>query len=269
MSTFALPALRKRSLALVISLVLAGLATVALVSYVRGVENRATYASTPVSVYVAKADIPVNTSVADALARGLIGREMIPRSLVIPGAITSLAALEGRFAATTILEGEQIATARFVATSASSGTVLPIPAGKQALAVSVTVPHGVAGFVQPGNHVSLIGHFELVGKTWESKGLNNQKATQYIVQNVLVLAVNREISSPTGTASAASKEGKDAEASAQATDSVLLTLALSPSDAEKVTYLAFGGDNIWFTLVPDGQKPVKTSGRTPLNITAR
>jgi hypothetical protein len=50
----------------------------------------------------------------------------------------------------------------------------------------------------------------------------------------------------------------------QVTSNVLLTLALTPSQAEKLAYAVFEGD-IYFTLVPNGQRPATTPGRTQAN----
>lgn len=255
--------LRKRSVALMAALALAALATTALVSYVRGLENRAYQGAQTVEVLTAKADIPANTPIEVALQNGLIERTLLPRKALAVGAITSLADVQGKVASVALVKGEQLVAARFVAPE-DTGTILPIPAGHQAMTLSVSVPHGVGGFIVPGNHVSLIGRFDLPAKKFATAGISDPKEARFLLQDIEVLAVNQDVAARQAPATE-----EEANAAKQQGNELLLTLAVTPKDAERVAYAAFGGDTLWITLLPKGQGPTKTTGRNPLNIVSR
>lgn len=244
----------KRTTGLVASVVLAALASLALISYMRGVESRAFAGVETVDVWVASANIPAGTSAEDAKGQGLIATTVLPRKAVAEGAVPSLAAIAGKVAAVEILKGEQILAARFVERG-SDGTGLTIPGGRQAMALEVEAPPGVAGFVRAGSHVSVIAHVDVVGSS--SSAVEPQ--SKYVVQAVEVLAVGtRVVETATDGARA------DAAREQQVSDKVMLTLAVTPNEAEKLAFAILEGE-IYITLLPDDAKPVATSGRTRRN----
>lgn len=246
----------KRTGSLLLAVTLAALASVALISYVHGLEKRAYAGVETVDVYVARDTIPAGTTAEDAVERALFSRTPVPRKVVAEGAVKSLDELRGRVADVTILKGEQIVGARFVSpTEASSG--LPIPDGHQAFSVEVEPPHGVAGFVTPGSHVSVIGHVDAPRSERDGQTVARSK---YIVQDALVLAVGPYVALTPNEGSRAETRERDSGDSTR----VLLTLAVTPGEAEKLAYADFEGE-LAFTLLPAGAKPVKTPGRTKYN----
>lgn len=245
--------LSKRGVGLGVALLLAALATAALVSYVRGVEKKTLQGAQTVEVYVAKDFIPAGSSGDAAVSSGLIGREAVPRKLVVPGVIASLQELRGRVATTTIAKGEQIVGLRFVSPVDARGG-LPIPEGHQAASVSVAAPDGVAGFIRPGDHVSIMAHVD--------GAQGDESRVQFLLQNVQVLAVGSKIASPVEVpARAANGQATPEPQQSQ----LLLTLALRPVEAEQLAYAMFEG-KLYFTLLPPGQKSVNTNGRTAANL---
>jgi pilus assembly protein CpaB len=233
-----------RTLALLGAVLLAGIATLALASYVRGFETRALRGVESVEAFVAKDVIAAGTSGGDAIGNGLIEQTLIPRKILADESIRSLTEIENKVAAVNIFKGEQILTSRFV-TPGEVGGMLQIPADRQAMSVELTIPNGVAGFIQPGNRVSILAQIE----TGDA-----QERVQYLIQDAPVLAVGRRTVS----------EG-DGEAARQDEQRVLVTLAISPQDAEKLAYAIFKGQ-VYFTLLPPDQQPVNTPGRTRDNI---
>lgn len=262
----------KRTVPLALALLLAALATAALISYVRGVENRALDGAASVGVFVAKDSIPAGMRGEDAISRGLVQREAVPKRIVADGAVGSLDAIKGRVAAATIFRGEQIVGGRFVLPSELTG-VLPIPAGRQAFAAEVDVPNGVGGFIQPGSRVSVLARLDIFasqavgirgligGQSVNLRATGEEKVTQvkYLLQDVGVLAVGSRVANV-----AAQPEEDKAEQVAPSSNKVLLTLAVSPRQAEQLAFAMFEGE-VWFTLLPQGAKPVVTSGRTAAN----
>jgi pilus assembly protein CpaB len=241
----------KRSLAVIAALVLAALAALSLTSYVRGVAAKAKEAQEPVPTFVAKDTIPAGRLAEDVIREGLITQVDFPRERVVAGAITSLRDISGKVTSTDIMKGEQILAARFAQPAEARG-ILPIPADRQALAVEVGIPPGVAGFIQPGDRVSIVALLDV------PKGDKTEPKAQYLLQDVGVLAVGKRN---------VSTETKDKEGSkvVQSEDRVLMTLALTPEQAEKVVFSIFKGQ-VYFTLLPPGQKPVGTPGRTIDNV---
>lgn len=233
----------KRAGGLLVAVLLAAIATTALISYVHSVQAKAFAGTETVQVYVARDTIPAGMTAEEALKRAFIETTPVPRKVVAEGAIGSLEALAGKVASTTIFKGEQIVAARFVAPEAA-GATLPIPDGLHAMAVEVDTPPGVAGYITPGAHVSVIVHF------------SDEHLARFVVQDVQVLAVGqRTVTVPQGDRSAAKQQQP------AATDKVLMTLAVSPAQAEKLTLAIYEGD-VHFTLLPPRAKPVTTPGRT-------
>lgn len=244
----------KRGGGLVLALALAALATGALISYVRGVEDEAFRGAETVHVFVARDTIPVGTSAEAAVRGALVERTQVPRKVVAEGAVASLDQIRGKVAAVTIVRGEQILASRFVlASQVVSG--LPIPAGRHAMAVEVDAPPGVAGFVQPGTRVSVLAHVDVRLPNRE----DTEPQAKFLLQNVEVLAVGQRVALASG-----SREKARAE-TAQGSEKVLLTLAVTPSEAEKLAFALFEGD-VYFTLLPQGAKPVGTAGRNNRNL---
>ncbi len=241
----------KRTLAVLSALVLASVATVALWSYVRGVEAQAVQGADDVEAFVAKDVIRAGTSGRDAIAQGLITKSPVPRRNLAEGAIAALDHIQDKVADVDIMKGEQILTARFVA--AQDASALPIPPEMQAVSVEVGIPPGVAGFIQKGSRVSIVTHVASTGQG------GNEPRVQYLLQDVQVLNVGqRVVSTPQQGAT-------NGQAQASDTSKVLLTLALPPKDVEKLTFAIWNGQ-LYFTLLPPDQKPVGTTGRTSANI---
>jgi Flp pilus assembly protein CpaB len=156
--------------------------------------------------------------------------------------------------AVNIVQGEQILTSRFVERG-STNAGLVIPKGKQAMSLEVEAPPGVAGFVHVGSRISVLGHVDVPG----TNGSAVEPQTQFLVQGVEVLAVGSR-------AVQAATDGARAEAAnqQQVSDKVLLTLAVTPNEAEKLGFAILEGQ-IYITLLPEDAEPVKTSGRNRRN----
>lgn len=241
----------RRTVALVVSLVLAAVATVALISYVRGIEERSLKGQKAVDVYVAKETIPAGTEGAFAASKNLIEKTTIPAKVRAEGAITSLDEINGKVAAVTILKGEQIIAARFQLPGQIRGT-LPIPQDRMAISLEVAIPPGVAGFVQQGSRISILAELEA-----PKRGQRNvyERKVQFILQDVEVLAV--------GQRTVTVQQGQGTQQTTTTSENrVLTTLALTAVQAEKLAYAVLNG-NIYFTLLPDqGHKAYPTQGRT-------
>lgn len=236
--------LSRRLTTLVGSLLLAAMATYALAAYIRGIETRTLQGAEWVKAFVAKDAIAAGTLGRSAIAEGMIALETLPRKLVSKEAVRSLQQIENRVAIVDILKGEQIVTSRFVDPSSAEG-ILPIPADRQAMAVELPMPPGVAGFIRANDRISVIAEFQ-----------EPEPRAQYLLQGIQVLAVGHQTASQ-------QREGSDEGSKAE--QNVLLTLAVTPDEAERLA-LALAEGEVHLTLLPPGQETSATSGRTLTSI---
>jgi pilus assembly protein CpaB len=234
--------MRSRGMAISLSLLLAGVATGAAFLYLSGVKSQKSSAKTipMVQVIVAKRDVPAGTRLDGLISSGGFTSLRIPAATVVEGAVTDLSQLQGRTTNSLILQGEQISGARLEGSAQSAATNrLGIPAGLQAVTISLEPQRMVGGLVQQGDHV-------VVYATLSDPNGGGQ-ATATVVPDVQVLSV---LGSEPGNAPGVGQAGKD----------TILTLALSPSDTARLV-LAQEQGHIWLSLLGPGdhgtpQKPV-------------
>lgn len=242
-------AVNKRVIAIVVAIVLAAVATLALLSYVQGVEADAEAQTQPVEVFVAKDAIPAGTAAQAAIGAGLIGKHSVPKGTVLDGAIGSLEQIDGKVATVNILKGEQILAPRFALTQQAAGFA-EIPEEHQAMAVAVELVPGVAGRINVGDHVSAIAEIHPDGQP--------EPTVKYLVQDIEVLALGRQVRSVT-------EQGQETTRTAHSETELVATLAVEPQEAEKLALAVWQG-KVYLTLLPEGQEPVSTPGRTKSDV---
>ena len=142
-------------------------------------------------------------------------------------------------AASTTTTTIQAGTVVVNAAAPAAPTSFTIPEGKQAVAVQVPFVAGLAGYAKAGDRVNVYGNVE--------KGAISPipPATKLILPGVEVLAV-------TGPAPGAE------------TGNATYLLALDAAQAEQAIFFA-RFESVWLTLVPKGQPPAQTSGRSYTN----
>lgn len=250
--------LSRRAIALIVAVVLAAVATVALVSYVQSAHSK--NLPHPVTAYVAKADIAANTDAATIISKGLIETKTVDQSVLPTGAITSLTDIQGKVNTVNIAQNEIILASRFATpgsvTPGAGQPLLPIPTGYQAMSVEVSTIPGVANFIQPGDKVSVIVQLPT------ATGGQGTSQVKFLLQNLLVLQVGTRVIVPP-------QNGQPGGAAIQQTaGKVDLTVAVTAIQAEKLALATLQGV-LYFTLVPPGQKAATTPGRTLKNEYSR
>ncbi|MGH2793884.1 MAG: Flp pilus assembly protein CpaB, partial [Actinomycetota bacterium] len=203
-------------------------------------------------VFVAKQDIAAGVSGDTAGQQGLFETRTVTEDVRPDGAITTLQEVSGKIAAVQIFKDEIIVGARFVAPGGQLRGVLPIPEGRQAISVQVAPPAGVAGFIQPGDRVSLISQVNRPGT-----GGQGGTIARYLLQRVDVLAVGSRVVSVGVTTTTGEPAAEVA--------CCLLTLALTPGQAEQLVFASLNGQLV-FTLLPENAQPANTPGRTIANL---
>lgn len=245
-----------KAIAGLLAVVLAFVATIAIYSYVQGIEQRAFEDAELVEVFVAQETIPQGLSVSAASEAGLIARENAPRGTVPEGALGSLDQVEGLVTESRILAGEVVVRDRWVDPQQVSDAVLEIPEGFEAISVQVGIPPGVAGFIRAGDQVSLVATVaqpDTVTEDEEGEPIEveaGEVRTQYLLQSIDVLSVGQRVTT---------EQGEDGVA--EGGGSVLLTVALEPEDVERLVF-AIGNAELYFTLLPEDAEPQDTPGRT-------
>jgi pilus assembly protein CpaB len=246
--------MRSRVLAILVAVVLALVATAALVIYVNGADRRAIASQRPVRILVAAADIKAGTRGEDAENSKSIEVKEVPQRSAVPGGFRNVGQLEGKFAAVDIVKGEQLLPTRWVGAGEVEGRgLLPIPDDHQALSIGLDLTRQVAGFVTPGDNVGIV-------LTLPTGGGGTK--TRFLLQNVRVLAVGTTaLSSSTAQGGGGRvNQGKGGQSL------TAITLAVKKQHVESVVHAAVDGD-IYLTLMPRNARPAdRSEGVTDDNV---
>lgn len=175
-----------------------------------------------VNVVIAAKDIARGAQITEEM----LTEKPASRDKVPPTVATSAARVLNKFAMVAIAKGEPIFLNKLAEPERRDRwqpLSARIPPGKRAVTITVDEIASVAGMVQPGDSVDLVGMVSL-----PSAAATGQMTTLPLFQNVLVLAVGQD------TNPAPPKAGQD---KAQST----ATLALSPQEANIVAFIAEQG----------------------------
>jgi pilus assembly protein CpaB len=243
--------MQSRVLAILVAVVLALVATAALVVYVNGADRRAISGQTPRMVWVAATPIPAGTSGLTAINTKKIKQVAVPSKNIVPGAVLSETQIQNRYAAVDLEAGEQLLQKRWVgAEDVAGGRLLPIESGYQALSIGLDAVRQVAGFVTPGDRVSLVLTIRR----------GDRDKSQFMLQDIQVLAVG---STALANAAAQGGGGRVNQGKGQV---AAVTLSIPQDRVERVVYAAEHG-SIYMTLLARGAKPLSnTDGATADNV---
>ncbi|MDR3592054.1 MAG: Flp pilus assembly protein CpaB [Negativicutes bacterium] len=197
---------------MVIALILSLLTTGLVYSYLKGVANQAIKPGKP--VIVAKVDIPPKTVITPEMVQ----ESSVPAEYIQPGAIVATADVVGVTSREQIVAGEQITQRRLAVPGQTRGFAGTIPNDKRAMTVAVTEVTGVAGFVKAGDYVDVLVTFDT--------NTVGENVSQIVLQNLLVLAADRE------TEAGQADAGKEKK---ETTSKTTVTLAVTPEEAAKLT----------------------------------
>ena len=147
--------MKRRIIAAVAAVILAGVAAFGLFTYVRGADARAMAGQETVEVLVVTKAVPKGTT-AEGLTKS-VESKLLPQTAVAPGAVTSLAEIGSNLITTADIQvGEQVLTSNF-ADPASLVDVnsAPVPKGLQEVSVQLDAQRALGGNVVPGNTVGM------------------------------------------------------------------------------------------------------------------
>lgn len=213
--------------AVVLSTLIAGLVYV----YLRDVSMQRQKDLT--SVVIVVQDVGPKT----VLTREMLKETKIPASFVQPGAVNKIDPIVGTVVKDQLVAGEQVVRHRLLLDLQGSGMAYQLPPGMRAYTLAVNEYSGGAGFIRPGDKVDILATFD--------KAIAGDYTSNIILQDVLVLAMNRSDVQP---GSAKAEAGKSSAASAE--DKLTsVTLSVSADDSAKLA-LAEDRAHLRLTLRP-------------------
>jgi pilus assembly protein CpaB len=233
----------RRTVLLVVAVVVALLGVALVFVYVQGINDRARKGQETVEVLYTKAAIATGTTGADAQKAGAFESRQVPRDAVAAGALSGVTPIQSQIAVVPIAAGQPVVSSQWGSTAQASGSNgLTIPKGKLAVSVQLGDPERVAGFVTPGAYVAVL--------------LSSNQTTGVIIPRAQVLAVG-----PSALAQAAGSSTGNTEQ----VPNTILTLALDQKAAQQ---LVFGKNNgtVQFALLSKTSATGKGSTTTPKNV---
>ncbi len=220
----------RRSILLIVAVVIAALGATMVFLYVQNVDADAAEANESVEVLAATKQVEVGETIEDAQAAGKLGMVSVPRKNVVPGALTDTSALDGQIALSTVYVGEQILPGMFG--QVGTQQTINIPEGTMAISVQLDDPARVAGFVTPGASVAVFMSGEKLGKGVDAGLL---PFTRLLLPKVEVIGVGDTTLLSTTKTDAAGLE------TTEAIPKTILTLSLTQAQAERVVYASRNG----------------------------
>lgn len=238
--------MRRRLLITLLSLSVAAAGTWLVLRAAASEHDAALEAARSTSVLVATERIEPGTTAAEA--RTSVTRAEVPAAALVPGVLTDLGSVARQRAVGPILPGQQIVAGQW-----GEAEVSPLrpPLGTIGLAVQLGDPQRVAGFVTPGSQVALFATI--------ASGAEGSR-TRLLLSPVTVLGVG----SSTLTTRTTATEG---ETSTEQVPSAILTLALTPSQAERVVYAVTEGQ-LYLGLLGDKVRIIDSGGVTGTSLFA-
>lgn len=236
---------RNRHIAVVaIAVVTAGLASFGVYRAVTRIPVR--------EVEVARAYTVVATR---GLAPGVrLGRDDVrlaawPANSPVAGSFSSVDAVLDRGLLAAVVENEPITTAKLAAEDAGGGLPPAIPPGMRAMSVRINEVIGVAGFLDPGTRVDLLVTIR-----------NGQEsAARTVVSNVEVLSAGTRQEQEKARGGTAAEIGAAVRAFVT-TPPAVVTLAVTPEDAERVALAQAEGQIVLVLRNPLDTQPTVTAG---------
>ena len=196
---------------------------------VRQVEVRSLYQ------VVAATDMPMGTMIT----KDQVKLVAWPASSPVNKGFTTIESVVNRGLVDSVAANEPLTETKLASLEAGAGLPPSITEGMRAVSVKVNEVVGVAGFVVPGTHVDVM----VTLKRAEAK----DSMTRVVVSNVQVL-----------TAGTRYDQGKSRDG--QPIPTSVVTLLVSPSDAERIALAASEGEVMLTLRNPMDRKPTETTG---------
>jgi len=246
----------RRSVLLLVAVLIALVGTAMIVLYVQGIDERATEGQELVEVLTATEVIEAGESVVAAQEAGKFEQSQVRREDMVDGALSSTTSIDELVATGTVFPGEQIIAKRF-GTMGNANTLL-IPEDKLAVSVELTDPARVAGFVNPGSEVAIFVSANPVRTTPDGQEQTLPAYTGLLLAKVQVIGVG-------ATSVSARTTDEEGAQTVEEVAKTILTLAVDQEEAEKVIYASRNGE-LAFALLNEESQVRNNVGVTAVDI---
>ncbi len=255
---------------LVVAIVVAAVAAIGLLNYVRNVEDSALDDGSAAKVWVVQGPISRGTSASQALAQGLIVEEEFPAKYAPDNAIGDPnTELVGLVAVYDLPPNEILKDGTFVSPNALNTGITDRleESGLVTVTISADRVRGVAHQIEPGDFVNILMNRPIAeGETPTADspeaataadsgtlgpGGIYPQAVRYVYQKSEVLSVDRDLTPEIGEAPEGSEETP--EAVQEVRDGGMITLAVPPEAVQQI--LSVGEENLYLSLVPPTYEP--------------
>jgi pilus assembly protein CpaB len=227
----------RRILGVLLAIILAVIGTGAVLLYVYTAKNSVAEGQTAVKVLVAKQRIQAGTSAESIRGRGLVEEVVMPAATVPADTLTAIAAELDKLVLTHDVQPRQLMLkGMFGAATRLSGGIA-VPEKMLALSIKTAVEEEVGGFVRPGSQVAVFATFEPD---------NGKPVTKLLLPRVETLAVGAY--GQDGVTSSQKDDDRDGKAAGTVT--LLVTVAVTQADAEKLVHAMRFGE-IYLALLTD------------------
>jgi len=199
------------TLPLILSIALGTAAVLMVRSYITGEKKAMKKGLEPVRIVVARRNIPAN----EPLEVEWVAARPVPRKFVHANAIypEEVDLTIGRELVYPVRAGDPILWMDFKGGERYRGFSTMIKEGERAMTVRVGETSTIAGLIQPGDHIDILGTFK---RTADSR--NEPETTITLLQNVVVLAIGQMTSARSGVRRDRSASG-------------MLTILVTPEEA--------------------------------------
>ena len=187
-------------------------------------------------VAVAARNLPTGSRITEADVKLVAW----PAKNPVAGSFSELKPILDRGLVAAVGENEPFTESKLAPLGSGAGLPPSIPPGMRAMSVKVDEVIGVAGFVVPGTRVDLV-------VTLRGSGQAEESMSRTVASNVLVLTAGTKFDQ---------EQAKDGKAQ----PSTVVTLAVSPSDAERVALASSEGKISLALRNPLDVTPTETAG---------
>jgi pilus assembly protein CpaB len=229
--------MNRRVLMTVAAVILALVGTGAVYAYAKNADRRAVAGNQPIDVLIVSKRVPAGIAAKDVRSGNYLRVDHLPADATPKGAVDTIGTDWESEVATADVQPGQVVLRDMFGSKVATTSGLAIPSGKIAVSVKLSTDGDVAGYVQPGSQIAIFDTFVLLdgknapsgSKTGTDK--NDNWATKLLLARVDVLAVSQ--AAPNGTK--AGLEGTNSTAN------LLVTVAVSQADAERLIHVAQTG----------------------------
>jgi len=237
--------LRNVVIAVVLGLLAAVLTTVYVTNYRKSVQN----GQQDVGVLVAKTNIPAGTSGAAIVSGHLLVQKTVPRTALVPGAISSPDQIARLVSTQEVMVGEQVTLSRFGGAN-ELGVRAQLKGTLRAIQISADPNQILAGTLRTGDHVDIVANMNVdTGSSGSAKAYD-----RVVLRDLLVLRAPTPADTKSGDISSSQKSS--------------VMFAVTDSQASKLLFIVTNSDA---GSSPDGGwtlelRPVANAADSPENI---